>query len=157
MQLFLNQRVRFRGTLCQVVAVTPAAGNTMYKLKHVESDKVLDGDFILDDQLSVVDPEDAAAEEAELAKDRRKLLADRFGEPQNDGDLREQKLNAIRDTAQAPPVPEAKERLDAPKPPEAPGIGDEDVATHVVGEEDNKMDYQLPEGGFDPTVPESLR
>ena len=94
MLVMLNARVAFKGELCQVVSVTPASGKTLYKLKHIESDKVLDGDFTAED-FELIDPTEAAEREAEIQVAMQKRIRELTGDaPMTAGAMRDQKLAA---------------------------------------------------------------
>ncbi len=125
--LVLNERVGFKGELCQIVAVSPAGGNTIYKLKHVESDKVLDGDFIEDD-LEKLDPKDAADLERDLQEKAKARLRALTGDtPTSAGSARDQRLEAMFPPDVKPPVRE--EKVDGTPPaPDIPGLGEDTVS-----------------------------
>ena len=144
--LTLNVRVAFRGELCQVVSVTPAGSNSLYKLKHIESDKVLDGDFIEDD-LEQLDPVEAAEKEKELLEAGQKRVRELTGDaPMTAGAVRDQKLALMFPADVELPVREDK-GLGAPIAPNIPGVH-EDGTSSRIGGEGQPNDYSNSDGSF---------
>lgn len=144
--LTLNERVRFRGELCQVVAITPAGGNTMYKLKHVQTDKVMDGDFIEDD-LERVDPLEAAEEQQQFLAAAKEQIDEKFGADElSPGEIRDRKLELLKgsELGAKPPVREEQPVDGTLRAPLAPSVNDDDAVT-VLGE-DVVNDYSNPDG-----------